>query len=739
MVNRTYIHGVAAKAGIALLMVTLASACDAPPTGLDDKGSALPLPAFDHEPFPLSTGIYRIPYADGTSVTVTNDHHDHNPVNRIDMAAANANMQIVAAASGTIRGIVDWHGDSNGLGDGMAADSSAAQFNGGDDSLEHSCQDAVDGGGNRIPNSVVVGLCSQYNNYVWIEHPNGEWTKYTHFATGSVTANNWQVGDWINVGEVLGIESDIGFASGRHLHFEVGLPNDPTDLTPFTRLGGFMVRQTNSFGINLVPRVCNASDVDFLYATGDNFVVAPCDNQPPVADAGGPYEVDEGSTIVLNGTGSFDPDGLPLTYLWSPDDNLDDASLAQPTFTGVDDGVVNLTLTVYDQVEGLSSSAQTTVTVKNVAPTVTIAPGQVTTINEGDTLQISASFSDPGVLDAPFTAQVECYDVAGYSLTVNGTVNITGNAGPLTGTVTARCPFGDTSQSGEPASGTFTVVVSVTDKDGGEGTASFDVTVRNTSPVVQIDDSGAAIVNGIPTFIAAIGEPLDFSGKVKDAGSDDLFLSWDWGDGETTGATYRLDPPNSDPFPSPNVSPRDITDAQSHAWTEACFYTISLSALDDDGGQGSGEANVVIAGNSGRARGVGYWLPQYRGNRSNALSAETLGCYLAIAGHLSSVFDEERSGTGSFDEAAAVLHTGGSGGDMTQILDQQLLAAWLNFANGAFGWDELVDTTGNGIGDTPFSTAITTAETVRIDPGATRTQLEAQKDILEAINQMHGG
>jgi hypothetical protein len=106
---------------------------------------------------------------------------------------------------------------------------------------------------------------------------------------------------------------------------------------------------------------------------------------------------------------------------------------------------------------------------------------------------------------------------------------------------------------------------------------------------------------------------------------------------------------------------------------------------------------------------------------------------------MSAVFDENRAGAGSWEEAADVLHTGGSGGDMTQLLDQQLLAAWLNFANGAFGWDDPVDTTGDGVPDAPFSTAITAAESVRLDPGASRAELEAQKDALEAINQMHGG
>ena len=41
-----------------------------------------------HGIFPVSTAIYRIPYVDGTDVRVSNDHHDHNPVDRIDMRVA---------------------------------------------------------------------------------------------------------------------------------------------------------------------------------------------------------------------------------------------------------------------------------------------------------------------------------------------------------------------------------------------------------------------------------------------------------------------------------------------------------------------------------------------------------------------------------------------------------------------------------------------------------------------------
>jgi hypothetical protein len=169
------------------------------------------------------------------------------------------------------------------------------------------------------------------------------------------------------------------------------------------------------------------------------------------------------------------------------------------------------------------------------------------------------------------------------------------------------------------------------------------------------------------------------------------------------------------------------------------MYNVVLTATDDDGGEGTADATVIVVGTSGMARGAGYWLPQYRKNRSNAFSSETLSCYLAIAAHMSAVFDEERIGTDSFDAAADVLQTAGSMGDIAEEMDQQLLAAWLNFANGAFGWTDLVDTTGDGVPDTQFSAAIIAAEQIRLNPGSTAEELEAQKDILEAINLMHGG
>jgi hypothetical protein len=110
-------------------------------------------------------------------------------------------------------------------------------------------------------------------------------------------------------------------------------------------------------------------------------------NQPPVADADGPYSEEcQGatSTVPLDGTGSSDPDaGDTLTYSWTtdcPGGSFGDASSATPTLT-VDtslDCVVacEVSLTVDDGLETDSSSSM--VTIEDTTPPSLTAPADIT-------------------------------------------------------------------------------------------------------------------------------------------------------------------------------------------------------------------------------------------------------------------------------------------------------------------------------------------------------------------------
>ena len=673
--------------------------------------------------FTLSTGIYRIPYGDGTAMSVGRDHHTHTPIDRFDLNAGQG-TPIAAAASGWIRAIVDRHGMFPNPGDSV--DINGAQQA---DSLEHSC-------GNNDPANTVVGSCATYNNYVWIEHPNGEYTKYTHFGTGTVqlpppAGFGWAVDQWIEAGQVIGLEGDIGQATSGdgvspafHLHFEVARASTPGTTLTWGQNGGGIQN-----GINLVAVIC---DIDGgLFIAGDDHTANPCDHDPPTADAGGDYVVAEGAPILLDGTGSSDPEGNALTYKWTPAANLNDSTLAQPTFTAGDEGVTGMTLTVYDQIEALDAADAATVTVTNVAPVVTIDPAQTTVIDESELVTVVAEFTDAGWLDTHDVA-VDWGVPAGHegTLLAEPTIQILdagGPGAPLRGRILATYEYGD-----NDAGAGFTITVTVTDDDGGVGSDSFDLTVRNIDPTVAIDLAGTVLLNGVPTVVASAGDDVPFSSGTQDPGSDDLTLTWDWDDGSSDVRVSLVNPPAVDPLPSPTMQPRDEDDAQSHIFADACLYSVTFSAQDDDEGTASQNVAVLIAGNSDQARSSGYWSSEYRQTKNSDFTTATLQCYLEIVAHASAVFDEERP-LSTFADAADVLKSNGSSA-ADEIFDVQLLALWLNFANGAYSLDDAVDSNGDGITDTTLLDLLEDAEALRLHPNRTRDDLLAMKNVLEALN-----
>ena len=120
-------------------------------------------------------------------------------------------------------------------------------------------------------------------------------------------------------------------------------------------------------------------------------------NYPPVANAGPAQTVFVGTTVQLDGSGSTDRDGNPLTYRWSfvsipsrSTAHLNGANTVKPTFVPDVPGSYTVQLIVND---GLVDSSPATVTIstQNSPPVANAGPDQ--TITTGATVQLDGSRS----------------------------------------------------------------------------------------------------------------------------------------------------------------------------------------------------------------------------------------------------------------------------------------------------------------------------------------------------------
>lgn len=328
-------------------------------------------------------------------------------------------------------------------------------------------------------------------------------------------------------------------------------------------------------------------------------------NSPPVADPGGPYTVDEGSSVALSGSGSSDPDGDTLTFAWDLDGDgfIFETVGENPNFdaSSLDDSVNTISLMVADPSDE-SDVASTTVTVENVAPTVNAGPDA--SVNEGASFSSAGSFTDPGTLDT-WTATVDYGEGAGpQPLPLSGKTFSLNNA--------------------YEQDGVYTVTVTVTDDDGGVASDTATVTVDNVAPAVDADAASVPVSEG---------QTANNSGSFADSGSDNINVSasigtivqsgsqsgtWSWSfattdgpaesqtvtitadddDGASSSVTFELVVNNVDP--AVDAGPDDslvegqtfsssgsFTDPGSDSWTATVDY-----------GEGAGPQVLALAGNT---------------------------------------------------------------------------------------------------------------------------------------------
>ena len=94
-----------------------------------------------------------------------------------------------------------------------------------------------------------------------------------------------------------------------------------------------------------------------LMEMSENYIVTPAPNQPPIANANGPYTGIEGQTVEFDASASYDPEGANLTYYWNFGDG-ETAVTTQPTTSHVyaQEGNYTVTLIVNDSVQNSTPS-----------------------------------------------------------------------------------------------------------------------------------------------------------------------------------------------------------------------------------------------------------------------------------------------------------------------------------------------------------------------------------------------
>ncbi len=271
-------------------------------------------------------------------------------------------------------------------------------------------------------------------------------------------------------------------------------------------------------------------------------------NSPPIIDPGGPYIAIAGETIYFDASGTTDPDGDTLTYLWYLDDGPPQFPSNNPITTHIyeDHGTYNAILTVTDS---YNDAVQVEVSV---------------TINPNSSPQV-----DPG---GPYIA------IAGETIYFDAS----GTTDPDGDELTYLWLFPDGSPPQFPSSnpitthifhqpGTYNALLVVTDSYSEPVTVEVSVTINPNSPP-QVDPGGP--------YIAAPGETIQFDASgTTDPDGDTLTYMWYFDDGS---------PPQ---FPSNNP----IT---THIYDEPGTYNAILTVGDSYSDAVTVEVSVLITLNS---------------------------------------------------------------------------------------------------------------------------------------------
>lgn len=197
-------------------------------------------------------------------------------------------------------------------------------------------------------------------------------------------------------------------------------------------------------------------------------------NQPPTVSGGGPYNVNEGASVLVSATGN-DPEGGVLSYAWDLDNNGSfevsgqSVMFSASNLDGPSSGSIRVRVT---DAGGLSAVNLAQVNILNLPPILGAINAPINPLPVNTLLNVSAGFSDPGVSDTHIAQWV--WDDNTSSA---GNVSESSGSGTATGTHTYTAP------------GVYTVNLMVSDDDGSSDTESFQY-------IVVYDPEGGFVTGG---------------------------------------------------------------------------------------------------------------------------------------------------------------------------------------------------------------------------------------------------
>jgi uncharacterized protein YhjY with autotransporter beta-barrel domain len=290
--------------------------------------------------------------------------------------------------------------------------------------------------------------------------------------------------------------------------------------------------------ITVIPATENVAPVAVI--AGGNRTIADTDGAP-------------GETVTFDSTQSSDQDGQIIFCEWSVNGVPQDAACGNNVPFALADGTSTVSLIVYDDSEQASAPTSVTITVQaNAAPVAVIAGGNRTVADSNGLPGEPVVVDGSGSSDASGT-------IVSYEWSVNGQ--------PVSAATGAQPTLA-------LADGANAVSLTVVDNSGARSTpASVTITVEgaNALPVVTISVGNT----NIPDSDGVAGENVPFEGSATDT------------DGTVDTSTFRWTV-NDQAVPGANGQVRPILALLNGS------NTITLTATDNAGGEGSGSIVVTV-------------------------------------------------------------------------------------------------------------------------------------------------